>query len=95
METATHIDLDILTFWELTPFEFDLMVKAYIRKSEQEEKMKLRLTYLGASWQRAKKLPSLERILSVKTQKEMTPEEMLQKVMALNKAFGGTKEEVK
>jgi predicted RNase H-like nuclease len=93
LETATLIDLDILTFWELTPYEFSLMVKSYTKKIKQQQEDSLVLTYLGAAWQRAKKMPSLDRILGKQQQpKQMTPEEMLQKVLRLNKAFGGTKE---
>lgn len=95
METATLIGLDVLTFWELTPFEYSLMVNAHTKKIKQDQEEKLILTYLGAAWQRAKKMPSLDRILGKQeVKKQMTPEEMLQKVMQLNKAFGGTKEGV-
>jgi hypothetical protein len=95
LETATLIDLDILTFWELTPYEFSLKVKAYSKKIKQEQEEKLVLTYLGAAWQRSKKMPSLKQVLGKQeTNKQMTPEEMLRKVIALNKAFGGIKEGV-
>jgi hypothetical protein len=96
LETATLINLDILTFWELTPYEFSLMVQAHSKRVEQEREDKLVLTYLGAAWQRAKKMPSLESIIGKQTsKKEMSDKEMLRVVMALNKAFGGVKEEVK
>jgi hypothetical protein len=95
LETAAHIGLDILTFWELTPYEFSLMVNAYTKRTKQEQEDKLVLTYLSSAWQRAKKMPSLESIIGKQTsKKEMSDSEMLRVVMALNKAFGGTKEEV-
>lgn len=59
---------------------------AYLEK----QKEKLALTYLSAAWQRAKKLPNIDKILGKQENKrEMSDEEMLRKVMALNKAFGG------
>jgi hypothetical protein len=96
LETAALIDINPLTFWELTPFEFSLMVKAFSKKTKQEQEDKLVLTYLGAAWQRAKKMPSLESIIGKQaSKKEMSDKDMLQVVKALNKAFGGTKKEVK
>lgn len=58
------------------------------KKIEQEEKIVL--TYLGAYWQRVNKLPSINEVLGKnKPKKEMTPEEMLEKIKQLNAAFGG------
>jgi hypothetical protein len=90
LETAAHIGLDLMTFWELTPFEFSLVVNAYIEKEKQKEKDRLAQTYLGAAWQRAKKLPNFKKLLGMEQpQKKMTNEEMLLKVKQLNAAFGG------
>jgi hypothetical protein len=95
LETATLIGLDILTFWELTPYEFSLVVDSYLKKTKQESDERWSQAYAIASWQRAKKMPSLESVIGKQTtKKEMSDSEMLRVVMALNKAFGGTKEEV-
>jgi hypothetical protein len=90
LETAAHIELDLMTFWELTPYEFSLVVDAYIKKEKKREKDRLAQAYLGAAWQRAKKLPNLKKLLEIEEQnKKMTNEEMLLKVKQLNAAFGG------
>lgn len=49
------------------------------------------LTYLNAAWVRCKRMPSLNKVLGKKEpiKKQMTDEEMFEKVKALNKAFGG------
>jgi hypothetical protein len=95
LETAAQIGLDILTFWELTPYEFGLNVDAYLKKTKRESNERWTQAFAIAHWQRVKKMPNLEKILGKeKTKKEMSDKEMFRVVTALNKAFGGTKEEV-
>lgn len=94
METATLINLSPLEFWELTPFEFRLMIKAYNARSEQEAQEKITLAYVNANWTAQwfgkQKPPSLEKILNGNKPKEpMTAEQMLVMVKQLNAAFGG------
>lgn len=52
------------------------------------------MTYLGAYWQRVKKMPNIKEILGKKEpKKKMTDEEMLKQVKQLNEIFGGSVEE--
>lgn len=93
MKTAAYIGLSLREFWELTPFEFSLLVDAYIQKFEQEAEEKIILTYANALWTAQwlfgkTKPPKLEKLLN-KKRKKMTPEEMLAEVKRLNAMFGG------
>lgn len=90
MKTATLIGINVLDFWELTPYEFSLTVEAFNKNKEEEQEEKLTLVWLGAAWQRAKKMPRLREILNkIETPQKMTDEQMLKKVKALNSALGG------
>jgi hypothetical protein len=88
--------ISINDFNDMTPLEFRIHIKVYNEKLKQESKDRLAQAYLGAAWQRAKKLPNFKKLFEMnEPKKEMSDEEMLRVVMALNKAFGGDKEEVK
>lgn len=93
LETATLIGVSPLEFWQLTPFEFGLMVKSYSKKTEDENREKITLAYVNAYWNAQwmggkNKPPTLESLLS-KNKKQMTPEQMLEQVKQLNAIFGG------
>lgn len=96
LETAIRMGVSINEFNEMTPKEFTLYIKVYNEKRKEKDKDNITNAYLGAAWQRAKKLPNLKRLFDQEQQpkKQMTPEQMLKKVMELNKAFGGTSQEV-
>jgi hypothetical protein len=82
--------ISINDFNDMTPLEYGLYIKVYNEKLKQDGKDRLALAYLGAAWQRAKKLPNFKKILGMEQpQKKMTNEEMLLKVKQLNAAFGG------
>lgn len=95
LETATLIGVSPLEFWQLTPFEFNLMVRAYASKLEDERKEKITLTYMNAQWTAQwmggkQKPPSLQKLLNTNEKKKaMTDEQMLNKVRQLNAALGG------
>lgn len=74
----------------MTPYELSLHIKAFNENRKQDQEEKLTLTYLGAYWQRVKKMPRLKDILG-KTQpkKSMSSKQMLTMVRHLNAAFGG------
>ena len=81
-------------FWELTPKEMSFMVSAYIEKEKRTNEDNVSLAYMNAYWtavwQSGKKPGSLDKILGRKeVKREMTPEQILQSVKALNKALGG------
>ncbi len=91
--------MDILSFWELTPFEFKLIVKAYKTKTQRQEEKEITLAYMTAywvaQWFSKQKPPSLKKILaqgqkeSSNTKRMMTGEEMFETVKKLHKALGG------
>jgi hypothetical protein len=90
LENAIRMGININDFNEMTPLEYRLHIKVYNEKLKQDRKDRLALTYLGAAWQRAKKLPDYKRLLGMELpKKKMTNEEMLLKVKQLNAAFGG------
>jgi hypothetical protein len=75
----------------MTPYELNLCISDYNEKQKVLNDEKVTLTYLGAYWQRIKKLPRLEKILGKEQpKKQMTPEEMFNVVKKLNGAFGGS-----
>lgn len=74
----------------MTPYQLSLEVEIYNEKKKAEQEEKLILTYLGAYWNRVKKMPTLKRILGKEeVKKQMTDEQMLERVKQLNKIFGG------
>lgn len=76
----------------MTPYELSLFIENYNEKQKYEIEEKISLVYLGAAWQRAEKMPSLDSVLkkTQPTKKKMTDEEMLNEVLKINAAFGGT-----
>lgn len=90
MQIATLAEINILDFWELTPAELELTIKAYNENKKEKQEERLILTWLGAAWQRSKKMPDIKKILNkTPTQKKMTDEEMLEQVKKINIALGG------
>lgn len=96
LETATLCGISPLEFWELTPFELSLMIKAYAKRKEEESKERLILTYLNSLWtiqwlgKKSNHPKSLKEILEGgKPKKIMTDEQMLEKVKILNAMLGG------
>lgn len=76
----------------MTPVELTITVDAYVANQTTEFKQELTVAYLGAAWQRAKKMPRLETVLNKidsttqrKKKKAQTPTEM----MAVFKAMAG------
>lgn len=81
-------------FDSMTPREFSSVVDAYNRKTEDEQEQRLHEMYISAllisSFVWAKKPPTYEQLFGKLRQKEMTDEQMLRKVEALNAMFGGS-----
>lgn len=73
----------------MTPYQLNLFIKVFNERQKQQKEDDLVLTYLGAYWQRVKKMPSLKKVLGQEKPKQMTAEEMLNKVRQLNAALGG------
>lgn len=92
MKIATLCCLSPLEFWELTPYEFSLVVNAYSKRREEEAEEKLTLAYINAMWTiqfLGKNKPKLDDVLKKNHKKEMTDEEMLNQIKLLNNILGG------
>lgn len=77
----------------MTPYELILHVRSFNERKKVDDEEKIILTYLGAYWQRVKRMPSLTSVLhrsSGEVPKRMTSEEILETVKQLNLSMGGT-----
>lgn len=93
MDVACLIGLSPLNFWDLTPGELSRLIKAYNQRSKAEQEERVTLVYLGAYWQRVKKMPKLSEVLTGKEEKKkqrQSPESMLEHIKKLNAALGGS-----
>lgn len=88
MEIATLIGVNIKDFYYMTPYELSLHVNAYNQNKKADHESRITQAYLTAAWQRAKKMPKLEKVLKP-TPKQMTADQMLKVVEGLNRAVGG------
>lgn len=90
MKTAIRIGISIKDYEDMTPHELNLSVWGYNERMKLENKNNLTLAYLIAGWSKAKRMPSLKKILGEEDKpKVQSDKDMLAKVMALNAAFGG------
>ncbi|MGG4462605.1 hypothetical protein ABEO79_00100 [Micromonospora provocatoris] len=82
----------------MTPYELSLYINDYNERQKVEQEDKLTLAYLTAAWQRAKKMPSIEKVINRQEEignkeqhpKEQTLKQMFNNVKMLNAMFGGT-----
>ena len=82
--------LPLNEFWNMTPYEFFILVEAYTEDEEERSKELIIQAYYTEAFARMKKLPKLEKILnSTKPKKKQTDEEMLRVVEELNRKLGG------
>lgn len=92
-EAASIVGITISEFWELTPYEISIIIKAKNQAREEETKEKIAVAYMTALWTAqwfSKKKPKpLDEILQIKQKKEMSDQEMLAQVKNLNAIFGG------
>lgn len=80
-----------MEFWNLTPFEFSLIINSYSQRREEEAEEKITLAYINAAWTvqfLGKNKPKLDKVIKQK-KKEMTNQEMLNQVKILNNLMGG------
>lgn len=74
----------------MTPGELSIYVIAYSNRIKSQQEENILQAYFTATWSRSKKLPNIEKILNkLSPPKEMSNEEMLNKVKMLNAMFGG------
>jgi hypothetical protein len=92
LEVAVHVGIRAIDFWELTPAEINIYVKIFNKKIKQEHEDRITMAYLGAYWQRVKKMPSLKEVLGESNagSKDQDASAMLEVVKRLNMAMGGT-----
>ena len=81
--------LPLTEFWNMTPYEFFILVEAYIENEEERSKELIIQAYYTEAFARIRKLPKLEKILNSTKPKKQTDEEMLRAVEELNKRLGG------
>lgn len=97
MKLAISVEVPMTEFWEMTPYELNLIAKDYQEKQRDSFKEKLSLEYYNAMWtiqwlgKKSQHPKPLEEILDIlfKEKKIMTDEQMLKRVMGINKLFGG------
>lgn len=91
--SAIQLGISKSEYDDMTPYELTLNARVYSKAKKQESEERLILTYLGASWQRAKKMPPIKTILQTQneesTKKKMSEEEILNAIKSLNSSFGG------
>jgi hypothetical protein len=78
----------------MTPFELRVHIEEYFEREKYMQKERVTAAYLGALWERSKKLPDLKKLLDKEPEetkpKEQNAVEMLAEVKRLNAMFGGT-----
>jgi hypothetical protein len=84
LRSAAKAGIRPAEFWEMTPVELAITIDAYVENETAEFKQGITLAYMGAAWQRAKKMPRLETVLNKiesttqrKKKKAQTPAEMM------------------
>lgn len=84
------MNLSLTEFWNMTPYEFFILVEGYTEREEERSKELIAQAYYTEAFSRMKKLPKLEKILNAsKPKKKQTDEEMLRVVEELNRRLGG------
>lgn len=84
------MNLSLTEFWNMTPYEFFILVEGYTEREEERSKGLIAQAYYTEAFARMKKLPKLEKILNAsKPKKKQTDEEMLRVVEELNRRLGG------
>ncbi len=98
MDLATFIGVSISEFWEITPYELNIIANSYVKKEKHKFEEKITLEYLNAMWtiqwlgKKSQQPRSLDKIIKdlYKTEKkEMTEDELEKQVRILNRLFGG------
>lgn len=68
MVEALRCGIGVTEFWELTPRETWQAIEAAIWRDRREQERETRLAWLTATLSRAKKIPSLKRLMTEKKQ---------------------------
>ena len=95
MKLATFIEISLSEFWEMDLYELNIYAESYAKRKQGEIEVNHKLNTLQAyqtsRWVWGKRLEQrvIDEILKDNAQKEMSDNEMLKKVKALNAMFGG------
>ncbi|WP_236293086.1 hypothetical protein [Paenibacillus allorhizoplanae] len=80
----------------MTPFELRVHIEEYFEREKFMQKERITAAYMGAYFERVKKMPDIKKLFENDQQevkpKEQTGAEMLAEVTRLNAMFGGTVE---
>jgi len=80
-------------FWELTPRELGLALDGAAQREDRDLDRLLTAAWHGAAFERAKRLPKLDRVLRrgrlPKSRSRRSADSLLAKVRAVNAALGG------
>lgn len=75
----------------MTPYELMLAVEEYQDRMRIEHEARIVQAYMTAAWQRAKRMPSLKKVLRdaqpKQPMKQQSPEEMLAVIIQMHKAL--------
>lgn len=87
---SRQLGISLLEYNDLTPFELSVHAELYTDKQKHDQESELFLSYINAYWQRVEKLERFDDLIGKeRPQKQMNEDEMLAKIMDLNKMFGG------
>lgn len=90
MKNAAHAGISISDFWNMTPAEINIYIDAFLERKQADYDESLSIAYFGASLQRVKRMPPLDKFLKKKPKKKAkTADQMLDEIKRLNAAFGG------
>lgn len=77
-------------FWEMTPFEINAVVDAYIEKEKQHMEIVKSQSWLTAALSRTEKMPSYSEFIGkTKKTEPQSAEQMLATVKMIHAALGG------
>lgn len=84
----------------MTPHEVKLVIDVFNEADKARQREAVTLVWMGAQFQRARRLPKLDKILkgdtpddaaaAPKKKRPMTDKQLLTRIKAMNKALGGT-----
>lgn len=97
MKLATFIGMPISEFWDITPFELNIVAESYSSRKKLDVELQYKMlqkmltvqAYQISRWVWAKKLDIKAILNNMEPKKKMTDNEMLEKVKVLNMLFGG------
>jgi len=93
LEIAVRIGLNIEQYWDMTPREFQIYIKAHQKAKKEKYNELLYLAWHTAALSRQEKLPELEEILKDKSEEEpkaaQTEAEMLATMKIITAMHGG------